>query len=353
MNHKELKKLLSSEHQFIFIGEEFYLLGYALDFLKQGLIPDFAMFNYIEIDQKSTLYTDCIAKLDAVPMMDSRKIVHIKNFNFAVDSNTWNKKELENFCEKVADTPQDLVLILSNDTISKPGNLKLIKDLGKAMRIVNFERLSNKELSDFLEERFEVELGKGKISKEVIAKFIQLSGYLQKDSKVDLHQIEGMSAKLEAYYREYGKLDVGDVEFLFEPPVDGDIFRLIDAISVGNKSHAFLHYHGLRSKGEPNIKIMVTIGKIFSTAVKSSYYLEQGYSQDAVAKELKKSPYAIGSARNLIRKLGRRCLIDLIDAIIEVDYSMKTGMLDESVYGELALMKMLEIVEESKKGKIS
>ncbi|MDO4710331.1 MAG: DNA polymerase III subunit delta [Peptostreptococcaceae bacterium] len=345
MNHKELKKLLSNENKFIFIGEESYFFHYALDHLKKQLDPAFAIFNHIEIDQKTAEYVDCIAKLESVPMMDQKKIVHIKNFNFAVEGNPWNKKELEDLGERIQKLSDDTVLILSNESISKPGNLKLIKDLGKRMRSIEFARLSNKELVDFLVDHFGSLVGERAIDRAVIAKFAQSSGYLQKDSKIDLYRIQGMAEKAAAYFREYGKLDHSDVEFLFEPPVDGDIFRLIDAISSGKKKEAFRHYHGLRTKGEANIKIMVTIGKIFSTAVKASYYFEEGYSREEIAKVLKKSPYAIGSAADQIKKLGRDRLIDLIDAIVEVDHLMKRGMLDESVYGELALMKIFEVIE--------
>lgn len=350
MNHKDLLKLLSKNHKFIFIGEEFYLAGYALNFLKSALNPEFLLFNYIEMEQKDIAYADCMLKIESVPMMDNKKIVHIKNFNFAVDSNSWSKKDLEDFGEKISHLPADCVLILSNESISKPGNLKLIKDYGKIMSLISFDRLNNKDLTDFLQERFTDSVGSGAVSREVLAKFVQVSGYLQKESKINLHHIEGMASKIEAYYREYGKVDLADIEFLFETPPDGDIFRLIDAIASGNKKEAFRHYSGLRTKGEANIKIMVTIGKIFSTAVRVSYYLEEGYDNEEIARELKKSPYAVSSARNLIRKSGREQLIAMIEAIVEVDYAMKTGMMDESVYGEMALMRIFEIIHPEKIG---
>lgn len=351
MNHKELQKLLSSKHKFIFIGEENYLILYALDYLKKSLAPDFVMFNCIEMEQKELSYSDCMLKLDSVPMMDSKKIVHIKNFNFAVESNTWSKKELQEFEEKITDLSEDTVLILSNENMAKAGNAKLIKDYGKKMELLSFDRLSQKDLLDFIMERLEKSIGKNMISKEVLTLFIQVSGYLQKESKVNLFAIDTMLSKLESFHREYGKVEPDDIYELFEEKADGDIFRMIDAIAAGNKREAFRHFYGLRQKGEPNIKIMVTIGKIFSTAVKASYYFEQGYSADDAARELKKSPYAVRSASSLLRKLGRAKLVDIIDKIVEVDFKMKAGWLDEKVYGELALMKIFDIVEEKAKQK--
>lgn len=344
MNHKELEKLLLKKHKFVLIGEENYLIHYALRFLKKSLNPEFALFNDIEIDQKNIAYDEAMLQLEAVPMMDTKKIVHIRNFNFALEGNPWSKKELQDFAEKIQYLPPESLLVLSNENMSKPGNAKLLKDYSKLLDVILLERLPQKDLllfaKDYLAVHEEVE-----IAPSVLSLLLEMSGYLQKESKVDLFAIKTMLNKTASFYRAYGKVDASDVRMLFEEKPQGDIFRLIDAIAAGKKEEAFQHYSGLRNKGEANIKIMVTVGKIFSTAVKSSYYTESGYSGDEIARELKKSPYAIRSANNLLRKLGRTKLIGLIDVLLEVDYKMKAGALDDSVYGELALMKMFELIE--------
>ena len=46
-----------------------------------------------------------------------------------------------------------------------------------------------------------------------------------------------------------------------------------------------------------------------------------------------------------VRKFGRTKLINIIDQIVEIDYKMKTGDLDESLYAELALMRIFDIIE--------
>lgn len=343
MNHKEILKSLSTNNKFILIGVEGYFVDFAVEHLKSGLAKDFAVFNYIEFEQKNTTFNECIIKLDSVPMMDEKKIVHIKDFNFSVDGNSWSKKELADFEEKLKNIQKDTICILTNSSIKKVDRSKLLKDYGKFMNLLVFEKLTANELLFFLEDIFENSLGKNAIKKSVINKFIQISGYTQKETDINLYNILGMSKKIEAYFLEKGEVKDSDIEFLFVPQEDGNIFKMIDSIVQKNKKECFRHFEALKSKGEPTIKIIVTIGKTLSTAIKTSYYLEEGYSQSEIASELGKNPYAITSATNILKKLGREKLIRMLDEIVDMDYKFKSGLISETVYADVLLVKLLAI----------
>ncbi len=343
MNHREILKSLSKNNRIILIGEETYLVHRLLEMLKKNLNPDFTMLNFIEINQQTTSLDECLLQLDAVPMMDEKKIVHIHHFNFAIDSNSWSKKELQTFEDRFKNLSSDTICVLSNESVNKIGTSKLLKDWGKFANLLQLDRLSQKDLMEFVEDHL-AQSG-AKIPKNVLAAFVQNSGYLQKESKMNLYHIDGMLQKIEAIYREHEKVTIEDVERLFTPPEEGDIFRLIDAIVSGKKESAFAQYHALKSMGEANIKIFVTMGKIFSTAIRSSYYFEEGWDIDSVASELKKSPFAIRSAHKTWKTLGRKKLIGILEIILDVDYRMKTGFLDDLVYGEVALVRIFDAME--------
>lgn len=344
MNQREILKSLSENNRIILIGEETYRMGQILDTLKKSLHPDFMRLNFIEIDQRATDLDECLLKLEAVPMMDDKKLVHIHDFNFAIDGNTWSKKELKSFEEHMNALSPDTICVLSNGSVNKVGTSRLLKDWSKTMNLIQLDRMNQKELTDFLEDHFTDGLGSSP-SKEVIVALIQSSGYLQKGSEVSLYHLIGMASKLEALYRENHRITIRDIENLFTPPEEGDIFRLIDAIVGNKKETAFAQYHALREMGEANIKIFVTVGKILSTAVRSSYYFEEGHDVDAVASVLKKSPFAIRSAKSTWKKLGRRKLIEILEIILDVDYRMKTGYLDESTYGEMILVRIFDCIK--------
>lgn len=346
MNLKESEKLLQTNHKFIFIGEELYLGKQFLEGIKATLNPDFLMFNYIEVDQKAEAFEETMMKIESVPMMDSKKIVHIKNFNYAIDSNTWSKAEIKEFEQRLPSIPEDTVVIIANDEVKKAGNLGLYKSLSKLVCVIQLDRLNAPDLRGLLQGRFDASLGKSRLPKQILEEVIKLSGYLEKNSTVSLFDVEEMAIKIEGLFNENGTITQNDLYRLFEQKREADLFRLLNAIRDKDKKRAFFEYHLLRESGEPNIKIMVTLAKLLSTMVKSSYYMAEGHSTAEIAKALGKNPYAIESGTVFVRRFGRRKLIHIIDRIIEVDYQMKTGQIGEEVYGELALLGIFEVLEQ-------
>lgn len=345
MNLKEAQSLLHNKNKFIFMGEELYLIKKHLDQLKSELNPDFLIFNYIELDQRTESCEEVLMKIEAVPMMDTQKIVHLTNFNFSIEGNPWTKGQLKEFEERLKLLPRDTKLVISNNEIKAAGNLGAYKSLSKIAQVIKLDRLERENLRGFLEEEFKSKLKGQKISMELLNEIIKLSGYTERDSKTSLYDMESMLTQVVALYQDKGKISKEDLQAHFEQKKEANIFRLLNAIRDGHKPEAFREYSLLRESGEANIKIMISLAKMLSSMVVSSYYAAEGYSAKDIAQELKRSPYAVESGLVFVRKFGRTKLINIIDQIVEIDYKMKTGDLDESLYGELALMRIFDIIE--------
>lgn len=345
MNLKEIEKSLQNNNKFIFLGEELYLAHYCLKKLKKTLNQEFLIFNYIEINQEIEAFEEALMKIEAIPMMDAKKIVHITRFNFAIDSNPWNKSQIKLFEESIRNLPEDTKLIISNDEVKKAGNLGLFKSLGKIMQVIPLDRLNGPDLRSFIRDYLEKGIGKEKTTRLLVEELIKLSAYLDKGATTSLFEIEEMLVKVVGMAGEKEEIGSKELYELFEQKREADIFRLLNTIRDRDKKKAFFEYRLLRESGEPGIKIMITMAKMLSTMVKSSYYLSDGYSAAETAKELGKKPYAIEAGMVFLKRFGRRNLIEMIDRIIEVDYKFKTGMIDESVYGELALARIFEVIE--------
>ena len=345
MNLKETQSLLHNENKFIFMGEELYLIKKHLDQLKSELNPDFLIFNYIELDQRTESCEEVLMKIEAVPMMDTQKIVHLTNFNFAIEGNPWTEGQLKEFVERLKLLPRDTKLVITNNEISAAGHLGAYKSLSKIAQVIKLGRLDIKELKEFLEEELQSKLEGQKISMDLLNEIIKLSGYNEKKSTTSLYDIESMLTQVVALYQDKGKISKEDLQAHFEQKKEANIFRLLNAIRDGHKPEAFREYSLLRESGEHPIKIMISLAKMLSSMVGYSYYATEGYSAKDIAQELKRSPYAVESGLVFVRKFGRTKLINIIDQIVEIDYKMKTGDLDESLYAELALMRIFDIIE--------
>lgn len=350
MNLKSYRKSLLENNLFLIFGKEDYFISYAVEVLKTKLNRDFASFNYTEIDHKTTLFNDFYSTLESVPMMDVCRVIHLKNFQFTQGtSNLWTKEDNIKFKEVIEKLDSSVNLIVSSSEIEiKPENNskkssypKLLTELSNMMTSIPIGNLNAREFEEYIDEAFiEKTDGKIKLEKDKIRYYIDLSGYLFKDNTKTIREINGEIDKLVSYAKEKGSINNADMDLLFIREFDSDVFKLIDCIIKNQKQQAFSIYNNLVKKGEPAIKIFATVGSSLSTMIKSSYYVERGYTQAMTAQLMGKHPYAIKIGIENIKKIGRKKAIRCLEIILKTDYEFKTGVMQDNIYGEIALSRI-------------
>ena len=357
MNLKSYRKSLLENNSFLIFGQEDYFISYAADVLKTKLIRDFADFNYTEADQKSVSFNDFHAILESVPMMDTARVVHLKNLQFAQSaSNPWPKEDLEALKEAVRNLDPSVNLMISSTSVEvkKDGDSKknsypkLLTELSAIMTPFPLGSLSAGEfeqyINDAVAERSENSI---KLDRALLRYYMELSGYLFKDNARTIRDINNDIEKLVSYIREKGSISSQEMETLFIREFDSDVFKLIDCIVKNQKSTAFGIYSNLTKKGEPAIKIVATVGSSLSTMIKASYYVEKGYTQAMAAQAMGKHPFAVKSGLENLKRIGRKKAIRCLESLIRTDYDFKTGRLSENVYGEMALSRIFSVISES------
>lgn len=344
MTQKQILSILHKKNRFILTGTESYFTNVVIREIKKNLLPEFETFNFIEFEHKNEEFSEAQLKIASTPMFDNKKIVHIKNFIFSEENGVWNKDEIEKFYELSEKLDNDTILILSNNTTKNITSTKYYKKLSKIFEAISFEKLKAPELTEYIINFFDENIEKGAIKKDICIEIANSSGYLHKDSNINMYDIENLLKKITSFYYENNRITKNDLAVIFEKKEDADIFELINAISTGNKIKAFKEYFILIEKGEAKIKMLTTIGKIFSNAIKVDFLLSAGYSKETIMKELGKNIYAINNAERLARKVSRKKLIQMLDEIIEVDYKMKKGILSEDFYAEILLIKLFDII---------
>lgn len=355
MNLNSYRKSLLENNKFLIFGQEDYFISYAIEVLKSKLSSEFASFNFIEIDQKITTFNDFFINIESVPMMDTHKVVHLKNFQFAQStSNLWTKAENQSLIELVEKLPPDVNLIVSSTAVEvkdtqngkKNSYPKFLNELSKVMTTFSFGNLTARELEEYINEAIaEKTQNKLVLEKNIIKYYIDLTGYLFKDNNKNIREINTEIDKIISYVKEKGSISNEDIESMFLRDHDADIFKLIDYIIRNKKREAFNMYSNLVKRGEPSIKIMVTVGSNISTMIKASYYMELGYTQAMTAEAMSKNPYAIKKGLENLRLIGRKSAVECLEVILEIDHKLKTGLVVESVYGELMLSRIFEILD--------
>lgn len=352
MNLNHYQKSLLDGNKFLIFGQEDYFISYATEILKTRLNQQFADFNYIELEHKNTSFNEFYFNVESVPMMDTTKIIHLKNFQFVQNSSIWDKDEFLQFIELIKKIPDETVLLISNasievkDSSSKKDTYpKMLKEISNLMKTFAWGKLTEKELEEYITNIFKQEKLENKIDKALIKYYIELTGYTFKDNNKNIREVNAEISKIISYINEKGNITTNDMENLFLRDYEADIFKLIDFIVKNNKKEAFKMYANLQNKGEPTMKIMVTIGSSLSTMIKASYYIEQGYTNQMAAQIMGKNPYAVKKGLDNLKYIGRKKAIDCLEAILEIDYKFKNGLIPESVYGELSLSRIFNVIE--------
>ena len=352
MNLNHYRKSLLDGNKFLIFGQEDYFISYATEILKTRLNQQFADFNYIELEHKTTSFNDFYFNVESVPMMDTTKIIHLKNFQFVQNSSIWDKEEFLQFIELIKKIPDETVLLISNSSIEvkdssskKDSYPKMLKEISNLMKTFAWGKLTEKELEEYITNIFQQEKLDNKIDKALIKYYIELTGYTFKDNNKNIREVNAEISKIISYINEKGSITTNDMENLFLRDYEADIFKLIDFIVKNNKKEAFKMYTKLQNKGEPTMKIMVTIGSSLSTMIKASYYIEQGYTNQMAAQIMGKNPYAVKKGLDNLKYIGRKKAIDCLEAILEIDYKFKNGLIPESVYGELSLSRIFNVIE--------
>ena len=142
----------------------------------------------------------------------------------------------------------------------------------------------------------------------------------------ELNNLENEIKKLAAFKRGQ-KIQLRDVQFLCRRSPASEIFKALDALSVGNKKKAAeLLHHGVRSGDSPLYILSMVVYQLRNMlAVKE--LVERGKIKTAIIKETGLHPYV---AQKTIACAGYFPLIKLkkiYQGLLRVDMGVKTGKL--------------------------
>ena len=222
MNLNHYRKSLLDGNKFLIFGQEDYFISYATEILKTRLNQQFADFNYIELEHKTTSFNDFYFNVESVPMMDTTKIIHLKNFQFVQNSSIWDKDEFLQFIELIKKIPDETVLLISNasievkDSSSKKDTYpKMLKEISNLMKTFAWGKLTEKELEEYITNIFKQEKLENKIDKALIKYYIELTGYTFKDNNKNIREVNAEISKIISYINEKGNITTNDMENLF------------------------------------------------------------------------------------------------------------------------------------------
>lgn len=346
---KDKAAIKEKEHLFLYIGEDNYAAHQQYLALRETLQPEFAQMNTMVLDQSKLNYEETMLQLFSAPFMDTHRLVYVPHFQLTKSKESlWSKEELGRFEKELPRIPNDTYLLLQADALDKRSSF--YKTAKKHMRVIEEQKLNPSTLRAFVEAICDER--SCRLPSSIVSYYIAQSGYLDKKNEKNLETVRMEVEKLIDYCEENGSLSKDDVDRIIVIQDATDIFAFADALTKGDLTRALSSYASLQAQSVHPMQIFALMGSNLSIAIRGSGLLSQNYTMDDIAKLLGKNPYRIKKSMEILRVCSRKDLIGLMDLFLDLEYRMKTGSLDESHIGELAIVKFCTVIRQGRARRI-
>ena len=321
---------------YLFWGTEHYLMENTLATIRDQMInPSFLDLNYQVMDGREIRVDEIINACETLPFMDETKVVLVRELEcFSTKRKNITEEEEERLIGYLSNIPSNTLLIFSvSEGIDK--RRKIVKEIGKFGKTVEFDRLTEKDIHKWVTKTFNKH--KKKIGQGEIGALLDLIGYSDRNATKTLKDMENEIIKLSNYVGERNEITKQDIELLAPRTIENDIFRLVESIGEKNGDEALQILNDMLVEGEPEIRILHMITRQFRFLYQIKLMEVQGYTSTAIAPKLgiqqfivkKYLKQAINFDIVVLRRALKQCL--------QTDERIKKGTMNQRLAVELLI----------------
>lgn len=337
MNYNEFMlsiKKNSFKEKYLFTGEEVYLMNEALNELIDANIPKGTEgMNLSIIDLKDANIENLKNSIVTLPFLAQRKITVV--YSPEILSENYNN---EISLDLLSDLGNHQVLILIDNDKKIKANSKLYKAF-KSDEIVLFDKLKGKDLVSWIEDKLKAY--NKKIDLKNISYFIQQSGYLSKNLKLNLNDLENEILKIVSYSNKE-IIDKDTIDKSMIKLLDKNIFDLLTSIGEQNVDNSLKIFSEIYLMDEPVIKIVYMINRQFRLQLAYKSYRKANYSDEDIAAKLRIKPYEYNKISAISNRYSIDRLTKCIQAVIETEKTLKSKAVNERYELENLIVKLVK-----------
>lgn len=336
-----LKKMKEKKYSpaYLFYGDEKYLQEELVRQLAVSYLGPDLEYGIEKLEGSATELGDIIGRLNESGLFSSRRILIIdsppylaapRNEKAAQKPDKNKEKSPEKAQEKEeaallddylklwsGDTPDNILVFLSPGVDRRK---RIFKILGSRGEVVECSALKGEALAEWINHKA------ARLNKKIER------GALEKLMLADGNNLHYLSAELEKYSTYLGAnedtITFQVVEKLFSGDLQGDVFKLSDAMAEGDmlKAHHLLEY--LLRKREKPLLIFFMLVRHYRLLLEAHCLLKEGIPQGEFASTLAVHPFVARKLREQAVTYERLALEDILLALQQADMQIKTGKID-------------------------
>lgn len=364
MSYKNFANQIKSgeiKNVYLIYGQESYLLDKAKELLQENVVTAFPELNYVALDGDVLTVEQLQNACETFPFGCEKKLVAVRHPGFLKRAN--NKKDEEDeeeqadsendqkqeeapkkdsseqkrYMELMSELPESCcLLLLYYGELGK--SKKLFDSIKKNGEVFEFTRVERDDLVKWAKNSF------GKHGKKMGLKeldyFINMSGYLDKNSDKNLYDLENEINKISAYTGNSDTVTIEHIEALMPKNLENDIFKLINSCADKKVADSLSILHDLLVQGEEIFAVLAMITKQVRTMIAVVELNQKGMDAKGAAAKLKVHEFYAKNCLNYGRKIGMKGLVNALNNSVEVENSVKTGKMDKRLALEMLMMNM-------------
>ncbi len=327
---------------YLFYGTEKYLLDKGIDKIKSAFLNDVnESFNYIFYEDFKGDMDELLESCETLPFMGERRIIIINNPEyFNGKKGGLNSNDEEKLLGYLNDIPDTTILIFMGDEkVDK--RKKIFKQIKKIGNIVEFNKLTEKEFINLTKKRLS-ESNK-QIDTKTLHRFIELSGYIGKDSNKTLYDVDNELNKLCNFISDRTTIAIEDIEKIMSKNIENNIFMLVDAVAEKRGGNALRILNQMLDSGEPEGRILYMIVRQFKLLNLTKILVNKGYTTISIAPKLKLPQYITKKYLNQVKYFAEEDLLNLLNQSLTAEKNIKTGNIKAKLAIEMLIIECCNV----------
>lgn len=327
-----------TEKLYFFYGCEELLKRQAVNKIKDLLVPpSFENFNLTILEGGKAVVQDIINAVETLPFMNERRMVLVKDLNLSASGkDRLTGEDMGKLDEYFKNIPEYSCLVISTRK-NADMRTRIMKTIKKEGVVVRFDKLKSEHFVKWVKKQIDKE--NKSIYTSSLKRFIDISGYLDRDSKKTLEDVANEINKLVEYCRNKKVIAEEDIEAVAPRNLRTNIFKLVDAIGLKDTPTSLRLLEDMKLAREPALKVLFMITRQFRLLLQAACLKDAGYSSKGIISRLKLQPFIVNS---LIKQSQNFSIADLKKALMACsrwDSQIKTGKIEPWLAIELFIIE--------------
>ncbi|HLR88300.1 MAG TPA: DNA polymerase III subunit delta [Atopostipes sp.] len=321
---------------YLVLGEERYFIERIREtIIEHALDEESIDLNFSSFDMEENTINDALFEASSFPFFGERKVVFVQNPYFLTGQKVRNAPdhnidELEDYLKNPADFTI-FVIFAPYEKLDR--RKKITKSLEKNAQLIDVSSPNANEANRYIKE----------VVKEKGYQFTDGAFQLFTErTDGNLTQMMHELDKIFLYHIDSKNITKDSIQHLVPKSLEQNVFEL-NTLVLNNQVEASVEaYHDLLVQKEEPIKIVALLISQFRLLLQVKVLQRQGYPQGDIAKVLKVHPYRVKLALQNVRRYEQHLLSEALDYLIDADYKMKTGQIDQELQVELFIMRFAQ-----------